>query len=150
MRKKTITQTLCVAAVSAAFASCASSKQSVTLHDLQGEWDIIELHETAVVPAEGQPFPFIGFDATGRVYGHAGCNRITGAIDPQAKPGTIDLSRMGSTLMMCPDMSVERNVLAALGEVKRYRSLGNGQMALCGKSKKPIVVLQKRKSADKR
>ena len=150
MRKKTITQTLCAAAVSAALASCASSKQSVTLHDLQGEWDIIELHETAVVPAEGQPFPFIGFDATGRVYGYAGCNRITGAIDPQAKPGTIDLSRMGSTMMMCPDMTVERNVLAALGEVKRYRSLGNGQMALCGKSKKPIVVLQKRKSADKR
>ena len=97
MRKKTITQTLCAAAVSAALASCASSKQSVTLHDLQ------------------------------------------------AKPGTIDLSRLGSTMMMCPDMTVERNVLAALGEVKQYRSLGNGQMALCGKSKKPIVVLQKRK-----
>ena len=145
MRKKTITQTLCAAAVSAALASCASSKQSVTLHDLQGEWDIIELHETAVVPAEGQPFPFIGFDATGRVYGHAGCNRITGAIDPQAKPGTIDLSRMGSTMMMCPNMEVEREVFAALASVNRYRYLSTNQMALCGKGKKPIVVLQRRK-----
>lgn len=145
MKKKTLTQTLCAAAVTAALASCASSRQAVTLNDLQGEWDIIEIHGTVVVPAEGQTFPFLGFDATGRVYGNAGCNRITGAIDPKAKPGTIDLSRLGSTMMMCPDMTVERNVLTALGEVKQYRSLGNGQMALCGNSKKPIVVLQKRK-----
>ena len=145
MKKKTLTQTLCAAAVTAALASCASSRQAVTLNDLQGEWDIIEIHGTVVVPAEGQAFPFLGFDATGRVYGNAGCNRITGAIDPKAKPGTIDLSRLGSTMMMCPDMTVERNVLTALGEVKQYRSLGNGQMALCGNSKKPIVVLQKRK-----
>lgn len=145
MKKKTLTQTLCAAAVTAALASCASSRQAVTLNDLQGEWDIIEIHGTVVVPAEGQTFPFLGFDATGRVYGNAGCNRITGAIDPKAKPGTIDLSRLGSTMMMCPDMTVERNVLAALGEVKQYRSLGDGQMALCGNSKKPIVVLQKRK-----
>lgn len=145
MKKKTLTQTLCAAAVTAALASCASSRQAVTLNDLQGEWDIIELHGTVVVPAEGQDFPFLGFDATGRVYGNAGCNRITGAIDPKAKPGTIDLSRLGSTMMMCPDMTVERNVLTALGEVKQYRSLGNGQMALCGNSKNPIVVLQKRK-----
>lgn len=145
MKKKTLTQTLCAAAVTAALASCASSRQAVTLNDLQGEWDIIELHGTVVVPAEGQAFPFLGFDATGRVYGNAGCNRITGAIDPKAKPGTIDLSRLGSTMMMCPDMTVERNVLTALGEVKQYRSLGNGQMALCGNSKNPIVVLQKRK-----
>ncbi len=145
MKKKTLTQTLCAAAVTAALASCASSRQAVTLNDLQGEWDIIELHGTVVVPAEGQAFPFLGFDATGRVYGNAGCNRITGAIDPKAKPGTIDLSRLGSTMMMCSDMTVERNVLTALGEVKQYRSLGNGQMALCGNSKNPIVVLQKRK-----
>lgn len=145
MKKKTLTQTLCAAAVTAALASCASSRQAVTLNDLQGEWDIIEIHGTVVVPAEGQTFPFLGFDATGRVYGNAGCNRITGAIDPKAKPGTIDLSRLGSTMMMCPDMTVERNVLAALGEVKQYRSLGDGQMALCGNSKNPIVVLQKRK-----
>lgn len=136
---------LCMAAMSAAFSSCASSKQAVTLTELQGEWDIIELHGAAVVPAQGQAFPFIGFDATGRVHGNAGCNRITGAIDPQAKPGTIDLSKLGSTMMMCPDMTVERNVLSALAEVKRYRSLGNGQIALCGSSKKPIVVLQKKK-----
>ena len=145
MKKKTLTQTLCAAAVTAALASCASSRQAVTLNDLQGEWDIIEIHGTVVVPAEGQAFPFLGFDATGRVYGNAGCNRITGAIDPKAKPGTIDLSRLGSTMMMCPDMTVERNVLTALGEVKQYRSLGDGQMALCGNSKNPIVVLQKRK-----
>ena len=145
MNKKHLTQTLFAAAMTATLASCASSKQAITLNDLQGAWDIIEIHGTAVVPAEGQAFPFIGFDATGRVHGNAGCNRITGAIDPQAKPGTIDLSKLGSTMMMCPDMTVEHNVLSALAEVKRYRSLGNGQIALCGNSKKPIVVLQKKK-----
>ena len=47
--------------------------------------------------------------------------------------------------MMCPDMTVEKNVLAALAQVKKFKKLNDNQLALCGKSlKRPIVVLQQR------
>lgn len=84
-------------------------KNAATVADISGEWNIIELNGAAVVPAPGQAFPFIGFDvAQGTVYGNSGCNRMTGRFDVNAKPGTIDLGALGSTRMMCPDMTVEK------------------------------------------
>lgn len=125
--------------------SCGSVKNVMTLSDLEGEWNIIELNGTAIVPAPEQPFPSIGFSTKdGRVYGNSGCNRLMGTIDINAKPGKIDLGQLGSTRMMCPDMTLERNVLSALAQVKRYRKLDDGNLALCGSSKRPILVLQKK------
>lgn len=90
-----------------------------------GEWNIIEVNGSAIVPAENQELPFIGFDtATGKVYGNSGCNRMMGSIDLNSKPGTIDMSRLGSTRMACPDMTTEQNVLNALGQVKSYKKTG--------------------------
>ncbi|WP_308760547.1 META domain-containing protein, partial [uncultured Bacteroides sp.] len=54
-----------------------------------------------------------------------------------------------STRMACPDMAVERNVLSALGKVKKYKKLGKENMALCDSSNRPIVVLQKKESVSK-
>ena len=82
------------------------------------------------MPAPNQEFPFIGFDTkTGKVYGNSGCNRMMGSFDVNAKPGTIDLGALGSTRMACPDMTVEKNVLSALGQVKKYKVLGENNMA---------------------
>lgn len=127
--------------------SCGSVKNAVTVSDLEGEWNIIELNGTAVVPAPNQPFPSIGFSTTdGRVYGNSGCNRLMGSIDLNANPGEISLGNLGSTRMMCPDMTLERNVLSALAQVKKYRKLDDGNMALCSSSKRPILVLQKKEA----
>ena len=128
--------------------SCGSVKNTVTVSDLDGEWDIVEINGIAVVPAPNQFFPSIGFNTKdGRVYGNSGCNRLTGTFDLDGKPGQIDLSKLGSTRMMCPDMTLERNVLSALSQVKKYRKLDDGSMALCGSSKRPVVVLKKRNAA---
>lgn len=128
--------------------SCASTKNAATLSTISGEWNIIEIQGSAVVPAPHQEFPFIGFDTeSGRVYGNSGCNRLTGSFDTQAKPGTIDLGALGSTRMMCPDMRLEQNVLAALARVKKYKRLSDGHVALCGSSNRPVLVLQKREPA---
>lgn len=135
----------CMASALMGLSSCGSSKNAATLSSISGEWNIIEVDGTAVVPAPGQEFPFIGFDTqTGKVYGNSGCNRMMGSFDVNAKPGTIDLGAMGSTRMMCPDMTVEQNVLSALARVKKYKTLGKDNMALCGSSNRPIVVLQKK------
>ena len=41
-------------------------------------------------------------------------------------------------------MTLEQNVLSALGQVKKYKKLGKENIALCGSSNRPIIVLQKK------
>lgn len=142
---KKVFVSLCMAGALIGLSSCGSTKNAATLSSISGEWNIIEVNGTAVVPAPGQEFPFIGFDTkTGKVYGNSGCNRMMGSFDVNAKPGTINLGALGSTRMACPDMTVENNVLAALGQVKKYKKLGKENMALCGTSSRPLIVLQKK------
>lgn len=139
-----------MACVVLAMTSCKTSKEAASLSSINGEWNIIEVNGSAVVPAQGQEFPFIGFDtATGKVFGYSGCNRMMGSFDVNAKPGTIDLGRMASTRMACPDMTTEQNVLSALGQVKGYRKMGKNNVALCNASGRPVVVLEKKASAVK-
>ena len=45
------------------------NQNAATLSSISGEWNIIEVNGTAVVPAPGQEFPYIGFDTkTGKVF----------------------------------------------------------------------------------
>lgn len=136
---------LCMASALMGLSSCGSTKNVATVSAIDGEWNVIEINGAVVVPAPGQDFPFIAFNAEdGTVYGSTGCNRLTGSFDVNAKPGTIDLGALGSTRMMCPDMTVEDNLFAALAKVKGYKPLGDKTVALCSSSDKPLVVLQKK------
>lgn len=147
---KKVLVSLCMTGVLVALSSCRSSKDVATLSSINGEWNIIEINGAAVVPAPDQEFPFIGFDtSTGKVFGNSGCNRMMGSFDVNAKPGTIDLGGMASTRMACPDMTLENNVLSALGQVKKYKKLGKENIALLGSSNRPVIVLQKKTSAMK-
>lgn len=146
---KKIFVSLCLAAVAVGFSSCGSTKNAAVLADINGEWDIIEVNGAAVVPAPGQTFPYIGFNtSTGVVQGNAGCNRIVGSFDKSMESGDIDLSALATTRMMCPDMTVEQNVMNALAQVKHYVRLGEGNIGLCGNSlKRPVMVLKRKSSA---
>lgn len=147
---KKVFVSLCMAGALMSLSSCGSTKNVATLSSISGEWNIIEVKGSAVVPVPGQEFPFIGFDTkTGKVHGSAGCNRLMGSFDVNAKPGTINLAALGTTRMMCPDMTVENNVLSALSQVEKYKKLGKENVALCASSKRPLVVLQKKKTAVK-
>lgn len=142
---KKVLVSFCMASALVGLSSCGGAKNAASVSALEGEWNIIEIDGSAVVPASDQEFPFIAFDAKeGRVYGHAGCNRLMGSFDVKAKPGTIDLSSMASTKMMCPDMTMEKNVLAALAKVKEYRPMEEGLVGLFAGSKSPVVVLKHR------
>lgn len=144
---KKVLVSVCIASAAFAMFSCRSTKEVVGLSAMNGEWNIIEVNGSAVVPAENQELPFIGFDTTtGKVYGNSGCNRLIGSFDVNAKPGTIDLGAMGSTRMACPDMTIEQNVLGALAQVKSYKKLGKSDMALCNASNRPVIVLEKKAS----
>ncbi len=129
--------------------SCSTSRNATTLISINGEWNIIEISNRAVVPPVGNKFPFIGFDTeSGRMYGISGCNRMMGSFDVNAKPGKIKLNGMGGTKMQCTDMSLEQNILTRLAQVKRYKTLNPENIALYGSSKSPLMVLQRREEGE--
>lgn len=145
---KKVFVSICIASVALAVSSCRSVEKAVPLSSINGEWNIIEVNGSKVTPGESRTLPFITFDtATGRVSGNSGCNRMMGGFDVNAKPGSIELKNMGSTRMMCPDMTTETNVLNAMAQVKSYKKAGKDKMYLCNASNRPVMVLE-RKEAD--
>lgn len=125
--------------------SCHTVKNRLTLSDIEGEWNIVEINGGSLQIPPGEQQPFIGFDTrSGKIYGNSGCNRIMASMDLQAKPGTIEFGRIGSTMMACPNMETERQVLAALSEVISYRKTSNGKISLCNSSNRPVAILKKR------
>lgn len=125
-----------------ALASCATVEKTMTLNDIEGEWNIVEAGGETLDTSKSETKPFIGFDLKqGRVYGSSGCNRIMNTIDKNVKAGTIDLQHMASTMMACPDMETERKVLDALTKAKSYRKAGKNKVALCDAAGKQVVLL---------
>lgn len=140
---------LCAICATLAFSSCRSAKEVITLGALNGEWSIVEINGSAVVPGTGQNFPYIGFDSsTGKIYGNSGCNRMMGSFDRSSKPGELDLGSIAGTRMMCSDMTLEQNVLNALKNVKGYKKVGTDKMALTNSGNRPVVVLEPKKAVD--
>lgn len=125
--------------------SCNTVRNTVALSDIEGEWNIVRINGKSLQILSGEQQPFIGFDTrSGKIYGNSGCNRIMASMDLQAKPGTVEFGRMGSTMMACPNMETETKVLAALSEAKSYRKAGKDEMALSNSSNRPLVILKKR------
>ncbi len=144
---KNLILSISIAGLFISLSSCRSVKDVVTLDSIDGKWNIIEIGGAVIIPSPGQLFPFIDFNvANGKVSGSSGCNRFTGSFDVNSDPGSIDLSKLGSTRMACPDMTLEKNILSAMAKVKKYKRLGE-QIALCNSSNRPVLILQKRKSS---
>lgn len=125
--------------------SCGSSQNAAPLNSLSGDWNIVEINGISTIPGMNQDLPNISFDlVTGRISGYSGCNRMMGSFDVNARPGTLDMGSLGGTRMLCSDMTMEKNVLNALNQVRGYRMMSNGRIALTNSSKRPVVVLEKR------
>ncbi|NMA75400.1 MAG: META domain-containing protein [Bacteroidales bacterium] len=122
--------------------SCATSKNTLGFSELNGEWNIIEIEGDVVVPADHQPFPYVGFDtSTGRLYGNSGCNRMMSSITPGGTAGEIVIGAIAGTRMACKDMKLEQNVLQAMAKVKRYERIDEQKIALCDAGNQPILIL---------
>ena len=144
---KKVFVSICIAGAALAMSSCRSVEKAIPLSSINGEWNIIEVNGSKIAPGESRTLPFIAFDtATGRVSGNSGCNRMMGSFDVNAKPGSLELTGMASTRMMCPDMTTENNVLNAFAQVKGYKKAGKDKMYLCNSSNRPVVVLQKKEA----
>ncbi len=103
---------------------CSCGTQNKSVVDLAGEWNIITVEGQKVSSEE---IPFLGFDVKeNRMYGNAGCNNIMGSVALNSKKGSIELSNVGATRRMCPDMKLEDKVLNALEKVKSYKATKKG------------------------
>lgn len=137
---------LCIgAAAISALASCSTTKTATNISELNGEWAIAAIDGKPVTSPADQETAYLGFNtATGEIYGNASCNAIMGSFDTNAAPGTIDLSNLGSTRMMCPDMSLEDALFQALPRVKGYELNKNGEIGLTDADGKDVVLLRRR------
>lgn len=131
---------IAAAAIALSLASCGTGKQA-TIADLGGEWVITSVGGKTL---NAETTPFIGINAIdGSVYGNAGCNSLVGSLNKNQKPGTIDFSGLGSTRMMCADMTSERMVMDMLGKAKGYKIDGSTLM-LTDANGNAVAQLQKR------
>ncbi len=148
--KKSLFTTLLMLVAMIGLQSCKSvqnvAKSSATLN---GEWEIVEINGMSVVPAEHQPFPYIGFDISeSRFYGSSGCNRMMGSYKLGSKEGSISFGQVAGTLMACPDMEIEARVHKMLESVKSFKKLNEDQIGLYGSGKKAVAVLTVKKEAN--
>lgn len=147
---KKVFVSICIAGAALAMSSCRSVEKALPLSSINGEWNIIEVNGSKIAAGESRTLPTIVFDtATGRLSGNSGCNRMMGGFNVNAKAGSLELTGIGGTKMMCPDMTTERNVLSALAQVKGYKKAGKDKMYLCNASNRPVMVLEKKEAGVK-
>lgn len=112
---------LCIALVAMfTMVSCAGNAR---FEKLNGEWSVVSVGELLVPETVDA---FMGFDVAEQlVYGSTGCNHLTGALPTEVAPSTPLFLAMGSTRMLCADMTVEDAMLPALASVVDFKFAGN-------------------------
>ena len=118
--------------------SCAEKKSFETLN---GEWGVVTIGDLAIADSIDA---FIGFDvAEQMIYGSTGCNHLTGAMPTEIGGESLFLGAMGSTRMMCPDMTFEDAMLPALGVVVDFKVEGEN-LYLLDVTGNIVMTLKKR------
>lgn len=130
--------------VMAAVVTSCNSVRTVPVTDLSGEWNVEKIDNKAIEITDGSDVPYLAFDVVNsRVFGSLGCNRVSGLLYA-TDAGVIDLAKLAGTRMMCPDMTVEDNLLAALGKVSEFGIDKEGKLVLMDQSHRSMVTLAKR------
>ena len=134
MKHTLIPLLLAAAVLPAAFSSCKSQKpaaQAAPSAAIEGKWYFATVRATEVHNSDAaEEWPYLMFDpAAGRVSGNAGCNQLSGSYACTAQGDITFGDDMISTRMLCPDMSLEREVMQSLPMVRHY-TLTDGTLTL--------------------
>ena len=125
-----------------ALASCMGNGNPVSLSDLEGEWNVVELAGQSVNTKQQ---PFIGFDTREmRVYGYGGCNRLMGSFEWSDESARMVMDKLASTMMACPDMEQEKALSHALSLTKKVKRGDTDQILLCDSLNQPLAKLNRR------
>jgi copper homeostasis protein (lipoprotein) len=110
------------------------SKQSPNFPDIKTldgpKWVLTEIMGKTIEPEDGRgPVAFILFNAEEmRVFGNGGCNSFNGAYELQ-DGYRIKFSKIASTLMACPDMSIEQQLFKLLETADNY-TIADGVLSI--------------------
>lgn len=119
-------------------ASCAEKK---SLESLNGEWNVVTIGEMAVPDSVDA---FVGFNVAEQlIYGSTGCNQLTGAMPAEVNSETLMFGAMGSTRMMCADMTIEDAMLPAMSQVVDFKVDGTS-LYLLDAVGNTVISLEKR------
>lgn len=90
--------------------------------DIRGKrWIFAEAMDTAARSTDPEREVYIEFDSeSDKFSGFAGCNRFGGTYTVDAEAGTLTLSQVFATKMMCPEMALEEAVMQALNKANGY------------------------------
>ena len=108
---------------------------------LEGDWSVVSVGELLVPDSVDA---FMGFNVAEQlVYGSTGCNHLTGALPAEVNPSTPLFSAMGSTRMLCADMTIEDAMLPALASVVDFKIEGDSLYFLNAEGA-TVIILAKR------
>lgn len=104
-------------------------------------WNLVELMGKPVPEADNPArAAHIVFDAAEkRAAGSAGCNRFFASYELDEANGRLRFSKAGSTMMACPDMSVEDAFHQALEQVDNYTIGEDGRLSLNKAKMAPLM-----------
>ena len=101
--------------------SDAKNNESISLYS---KWQLIELNGKPAAVPSGLKTPVITVEEAGRISGNASCNNFFGSFETDGS-FRLKFSKMGSTMMACNDMSLEREFLQKLEVVDNFTLRGD-------------------------
>lgn len=80
----------------------------------------------------------------GKLHGNTGCNVINGSLDINMdSANSISFQAISKTLMLCPDINYETQLLAALEEAMKAKPLKGDKVELLDSQNKPVLLLER-------
>lgn len=114
-------------------------KSDIEAADLNGTWLIRTLGGKELTPTPEASYT-VTFDPANRTFScSTGCNTLGGSFSADYSDFGFDLST--STMMMCPDTSVEDTLKELLPSVTRYGRISDGGIGFYSDSDTPVMTL---------
>jgi len=117
-------QILGAAAALVMLAACGNSKTDLPLEGTQ--WKLVEMDGKAdpAFAAEEDTFNFTLDPTRMMIYGVGACNRLFGSYELEGGD-ELDIDRLASTMMACPNLDLEKRFSELLEEADRYKISGD-------------------------
>ena len=123
-----------------------SKRPASTLTSLNGSWNIVQVYGQPIDSIEKtDKTPFLEFDADKKtVHGNAGCNIVNGGFtQKEGLSASLEFGQLISTMMAGPGMTVERQVLDAMNNVKSFVVKEDRTAALLDENGEEVLTLKK-------
>lgn len=112
-----------------------NDKSAITFKDTK--WKLVKLMGQDITDSKA----FITFSTKdNRVFGNASCNNFNGSFEIENEL-QIKLSKMATTMMACPDMTIEKQFIAILEKVDNV-SLNGNSMTLNKAKMAPLAIFE--------